>query len=570
MPSTFDIVEVITSDAEEIVSISVAPDINDRGTVAFVATNADSKTEIFKIGSNGTLESIVKDSIIDDMFGQIDRLVQSNLSINNDNAVLYSVRSARTNDPFGFGSISLILNENGTTTVIDTLTRSRDVSESYNEVYLNDNNFAAVNFTFSARFLGSLDNISLIKPDGTEERIASEAPSSSEGSIGNLGNLAIDNQNLVAYSATILEELNPGQRPRTSSNIFITDGTDISLNLSFQEGFIANLALNDSGLLVYNTRTFSDDRISSEDEIFRVEGEQITSIADTSGLFDRFGEIVLNNNEEIVFSAFLDDGTEGIFAGFDAEGDRVIAVGDELSSSTVVDLELSAEGLNNEGIVAFKAELADGTQGIYQIDLREDDEIEINTINGTNGKDNLTGTENRDIIDGRNGKDLIFGLAGDDTLFGRSGKDTLDGGDGDDELQGNNGKDTLDGGSGNDTLVGGSEKDILVGCNGDDELQGDNGKDTLDGGSGNDTLVGGAGSDYFVLRSEEGEDLITDYFDNRDRFILANGLQFADLNLIQNGDNAQIRIAASDEILATVVSTNVNVLDSNDFIVDAG
>ena len=108
----------------------------------------------------------------------------------------------------------------------------------------------------------------------------------------------------------------------------------------------------------------------------------------------------------------------------------------------------------------------------------------------------------------------------------------------------------------------------MVGGDGNDELQGDNGKDTLDGGSGNDTLSGGAGSDFFVLRAGEGEDLITDYFDNRDRFILANGLQFTELSLIQNGNKAQIRIAASDEILATVVSVNVDVLDDDDFIID--
>ena len=568
MSRTFDIVEIITSEAEEIVSISVALDINDLETTAFVATNADSETEIFKISSNGTLESVVKDSTIDDRFGQINRSVDGTLSLNNNNAVLYSVRNIG-DDIFGTGSINLILNENGTTTTIDSLRRSRDVSESYNAIYLNDNNFAATDFSSSARFIGSLRNFSLIKPDGTEERIASQAPSSAvrEGLIAGLGDLEINNQNLVAYTATIYEEVNPGQRPITSNNIFVTDGTTNTLELSFSEGFVTDLGFNDSGLLVYNIRTFSDDRTSSEDEIFQAEGEQITSIADSSGLFDRFGEIVLNNEEEVVFTASLDDGTEGIFAGFDPEHDRIIAVGDELSGSTVVDLQLSAEGLNNDGILAFKAKLADGTEGIYQVDIRED-EPEINIINGTNGTDNLTGTNGRDIIDGRGSKDTIFGLAGNDTLFGRSGKDTLDGGDGDDELQGNNGKDILEGGNGNDTLIGGSGKDILLGGNGNDELQGNNGKDTLDGGSGNDILSGGAGRDFFVLRIGEGEDSIADYVDNSDRFILADGLQFTDLNLIQNGDNAQIQLVASDEILVTVASTSVDVLDSNDFVLE--
>ena len=510
MSHTFDIAEIITTEAEQIASISVAPDISDRGTIAFVADNSDSATEIFKIGSNGTLESVVEEGELGNEFSSLDR----NLSINNNDAVLYSVS---TREPSSTQkTIELILDENGTTTTIEQRTETTTRLESYTEIYLNDNDFSVVRIRTSSPFL-STEDIFLLNSDGESENIATalfSADNDVENNFFSVDDLAFNNQNVVAYST---EDILRDPNFRLKQSVFTTDGVAITVAESSgprAEASVTDLAINDSGLLIYNTRSFSNDTTVTSDEIFRVEGAQTSSLADTSGLFDRFEEIVLNNEAEIVFSGFLDDGTEGIFAGFDPESDRIIAVGDALSGSTVVDLEFSAEGLNNEGIAAFKAELADGTEGIYRVDIRQEDKPEINTISGTKGKDNLVGTDGRDIINGRGGIDSLFGLAGNDTLFG-----------------------------------GGRN-------------------DTLDGGSGNDNLFGGVGRDLFVLRIGDGEDLVSDYKDNRDRFILADGLQFAELSLVQSGDNVQIQLAATNEIIATVASVSVEVLDSNDFIVE--
>jgi len=46
----------------------------------------------------------------------------------------------------------------------------------------------------------------------------------------------------------------------------------------------------------------------------------------------------------------------------------IIAVGDALGNSAVVDLHIWSEGINDQGQVAFWASLADGTQGIYRAD----------------------------------------------------------------------------------------------------------------------------------------------------------------------------------------------------------
>ena len=57
--------------------------------------------------------------------------------------------------------------------------------------------------------------------------------------------------------------------------------------------------------------------------------------------------------------AVLDAGGIGIFTGPEVT-DKVIAVGDSLAGSSVSDLLVSRQSLNNRGQVAFQATLADG------------------------------------------------------------------------------------------------------------------------------------------------------------------------------------------------------------------
>lgn len=66
------------------------------------------------------------------------------------------------------------------------------------------------------------------------------------------------------------------------------------------------------------------------------------------------------------------------------------------------------------------------------------------TINGTNRRDHLEGTEGNDEIFGFNGRDKLEGGDGNDLLNGGRGRDYLDGGEGDDHLIGGIGRDTFD------------------------------------------------------------------------------------------------------------------------------
>ena len=87
---------------------------------------------------------------------------------------------------------------------------------------------------------------------------------------------------------------------------------------------------------------------------------------DTTGAYLQIrgaGEVSINNNGEIIFGATLDAGGRGFFDGPDPFADRIIAIGDALAGSTVVDLPMNAmnpRALNNAGQFLFRADLADG------------------------------------------------------------------------------------------------------------------------------------------------------------------------------------------------------------------
>jgi Ca2+-binding RTX toxin-like protein len=183
------------------------------------------------------------------------------------------------------------------------------------------------------------------------------------------------------------------------------------------------------------------------------------------------------------------------------------------------------------------------------------------------GPDNdfLKGTSDDDTINGNGGDDLILGAPGNDLLNGGTGDDRLFGDEGNDTLFGASGADFLKGSLGDDLLSGGEEGDTLLGDSGKDTLLGDGGDDFLDGGADADLMFGGSGSDIFVLAAEEGADTILDFADGQDLLGLARGLTFADLEIAAVGSNTLISIAASDELLVTLIGVESSAIAQTDF-----
>jgi hypothetical protein len=100
----------------------------------------------------------------------------------------------------------------------------------------------------------------------------------------------------------------------------------------------------------------------------------LTPLVDTTGAYSQIlglGQVSINNRGEIVFGATLQAGGRGFFEGPDPVTDKIIAIGDELSGSTVVGFPQNAmnpRGLNNAGQFLFRADLADGRRILVRAD----------------------------------------------------------------------------------------------------------------------------------------------------------------------------------------------------------
>jgi hypothetical protein len=87
---------------------------------------------------------------------------------------------------------------------------------------------------------------------------------------------------------------------------------------------------------------------------------------DASGPFEFADPPLLNDAGLLVFTATLDGGGRGVFTGADPVADKVLATGDPLAGSVVV--QAAAMDVNNAGEIVVFAELADGRRGLWLAD----------------------------------------------------------------------------------------------------------------------------------------------------------------------------------------------------------
>lgn len=137
--------------------------------------------------------------------------------------------------------------------------------------------------------------------------------------------------------------------------------------------------------------------------------------------------------------------------------------------------------------------------------------VDLPESNGQDLVSFLVGTDERDGIRGGPDNDVVLGLGGNDRLGGGFGDDQVFGGTGNDRILGREGDDVLLGEDGNDRIKGGHGDDLLDGGDGNDVIRGTRGQDILIGGDGNDAMKGGRDADTFVLRANDGDDVIFDF-----------------------------------------------------------
>jgi hypothetical protein len=145
--------------------------------------------------------------------------------------------------------------------------------------------------------------------------------------------------------------------------IFVSNGSSI-IPIAETGGpltrFYLVSSMNDSG-----TVTFRANTAGGGQTLFMGNGSSLIPIVDTTGSFSGFNEQAINNRGTVVFQGFLDAGGEGIFTGPDPALNKIIGTGDLLFGSTVLGASIWPGAINNRGEVAFRAVLANGTEGIY-------------------------------------------------------------------------------------------------------------------------------------------------------------------------------------------------------------
>lgn len=238
------------------------------------------------------------------------------------------------------------------TNVAQEPTLVQEASEYIGSV--NINNAGTVAFDFQTRVgQGSSTAIRRTNPDGSVSNVASAnifVPQTGSPSGESVYGAAMNNNGAVVYLRTPLN-FPPAQVERVDAagNLTLFAPTGVGLS-----GVLPGI--NDSGSVAF---VAGGNLLLSS-----VPGTYATVAGGATGFTD-FASLSLNNPGDVAFTATR-DGAFGIYRALSgtAEALPVLRVGDSLFGSTVSELSLHREGLNDRGQIAFRYALANGERGI--------------------------------------------------------------------------------------------------------------------------------------------------------------------------------------------------------------
>lgn len=336
----------VADTTDQFSSFGFSPSINNEGIVAFQAELKAGGSGIFA-GSGGATTTIA------DTSGNSPFSIFYTPIINDGNTVAFRANLKK----IGSGIFTV---SNGVTTTIAESTQPRGVFGN-----------PAINNQGTVVFSTNSNNspaIEVSKGGATTKIVDSSSNAgSSGGSFASFDDVAINNADNVAFSATF------GAVAPINRGIFVySSGTNIGLPTTSTVAdtkddcsFVANPAINDSKLL---TVAFNCTLKKGLTDVIAVSKGGTTTYIGNGGPFTSFSAPAINNAGTVAFEAILSGGSFGIFTGSDPVADKVIAAGDPLLGSTVTNLFFSKNGLNNKNQVAFYAQLANGTSGIFRAD----------------------------------------------------------------------------------------------------------------------------------------------------------------------------------------------------------
>ena len=335
--------------------VNTPPAINNQGTVVFFANLDAGRQGVFT--GNGTTTTTIADT------SSLFRSFSSYPSINDRGTVAFA---ASLNDgidgeiPSSVG----IFTGDGTTVNTITTVRPKSFNSKYDYIALDFpciNNAGALAYRQKTNYTNSI-----LTKDGT---ILDEVVLGQEliqPLMNNVGTVTYIHDNTVGNGESTIVT-NDG-----TNKTVIADTTGIPrlsnfIEIGSPEGGFSE---NNKGTVAFYTVTYDATGAGVGNAILTSNGTTRTTIADISGSFSSLSTPSINDLGIVAFLANLNQGGQGIFTGPDSVRDKVIATGDSLSGSTVTSLSFGrgSKGLNNSGQVAFLAQLANGTTGIFRAD----------------------------------------------------------------------------------------------------------------------------------------------------------------------------------------------------------
>jgi hypothetical protein len=312
--------------------------INDSGVVAFVAnpTFASGGLRILT-GDGGGLTNIAD---VSSLFG-------SSISLNNSGNVAFTTSIANVQ--------SIMMGNGGT---LQTILQASTSLDSFGPAFLNDNGSVA----FKARPGGpggSGQGIFMVS-SGNLKTIALNINADSSSPFYSFSDIDINNNSEVTFEAI---------GSFGSKRIFLGDSNSLPSPIVDTTGILNNIlgshTINNNGDVAFFAL------LDSGDEAILVANQTggLTQIATPSlGISGFAGGPAINDSGLVSFVAYLDIGGVAIMKGQNVADDAVISIGDSLFGSVVTDLVRDDATLNNNGQIAFWAELADGRNVIARAD----------------------------------------------------------------------------------------------------------------------------------------------------------------------------------------------------------
>jgi hypothetical protein len=118
----------------------------------------------------------------------------------------------------------------------------------------------------------------------------------------------------------------------------------------------------------HGTVAFVATRRSGEMGILVADGDDITEIDDTDSAFESYRGALISGAGGVIRIATLRSGNLGLFSGPDPVADRILAIGDPLFGSTVIDFAANPVSVSAAGHLAIRVSLKNGRQLILRVD----------------------------------------------------------------------------------------------------------------------------------------------------------------------------------------------------------